>query len=212
MTSYPIRAAHGGRDDLRPATVGRGIAQPTIGKLADLFGPRKIYLAGPAVVLSGGVLPALVTTFPGVLTARILIGIGTSAAYPSAITLIRDQSVRHEVETPPALLSALSIASLTAAALGPVLGGILIETISWKAIFLVNVPPSARLGTESGLSRISTFLGAIVSSGVIGLTFGVRPTDGGIHTIGWLTVGTTGPAFLLALLDRALPRQQQTPR
>ncbi|MGW4467558.1 MFS transporter [Micromonospora sp. NPDC004704] len=116
------------------------IAQPTMGKLADLFGPRKIYLIGLVFVLAGGVLPILDAHFAGVVTARVLIGIGTSAAYPSAMSLIRDRSDRLGVETPPALLSAISIASLTTGAIGPVLGGVLIEVLDWRAIFLVNVP------------------------------------------------------------------------
>ncbi|MEV4631435.1 MFS transporter [Micromonospora sp. NPDC049523] len=118
------------------------IAQPTMGKLADLFGPRRIYLVGLVFVLVGGVLPVLDAHFAGVVTARVLIGIGTSAAYPSAMSLIRDRSDRLGVDTPPALLSAISIASLTTGAVGPVLGGVLVESLDWRAIFLVNVPLS----------------------------------------------------------------------
>jgi MFS family permease len=116
------------------------IAQPTMGKLGDIVGPRRIYLGGLVVVLVGGLLPFLVAGFPGVLTARILIGIGTSAAYPSSMSLIRDQSTRLDVQTPPALLSGLSIASQATAAVGPVLGGVLVETFGWRSIFLVNIP------------------------------------------------------------------------
>ncbi len=116
------------------------IAQPTMGKLADIVGPRKVYIAGLLILLVGGVLPSVLTGFAGVLAARVLIGIGTSAAYPSAMTLIRDRSTVLDKPTPPALLSGLSIASLTTAAIGPVLGGVLIALFGWRSIFLVNVP------------------------------------------------------------------------
>ena len=116
------------------------IAQPTMGKIGDIVGPRKVYLTGLVVVLVAGLLPSVVPGFTGVLIARVLIGIGTSAAYPSAMSLIRDQSTRLAVPTPPTLLSGLSIASQATAAVGPVLGGLLIVAFGWRSIFLVNVP------------------------------------------------------------------------
>ncbi|GAA4162201.1 MFS transporter [Gryllotalpicola daejeonensis] len=119
------------------------IAQPTMGKLADVFGPKRVYLVGLVVVLVAGILPNIWHDFSAVLIARILIGIGTSAAYPSSMALIRDQSTRLDRKTPPALLSGISIASQTTAAVGPVLGGVLIEFFGWQSIFLVNIPLAA---------------------------------------------------------------------
>jgi MFS family permease len=116
------------------------VAQPTMGRLADQVGPRRVYVTGLVVVLVGGVLPFVVPGFVGVLVARVLLGVGTSAAYPSAMTLIRDQSDRLGVVTPPTLLSGVSIASLASAAVGPLLGGVLIQAFGWRSIFLVNVP------------------------------------------------------------------------
>jgi MFS family permease len=116
------------------------VAQPTMGRLADRVGPRRVYVTGLVIVLLGGVLPFVVPGFVGVLAARVLLGIGTSAAYPSAMTLIRDQSDRLGIVTPPALLSGVSIASLTSAAVGPILGGVLIQAFGWRSIFLVNIP------------------------------------------------------------------------
>lgn len=116
------------------------VAQPVMGRFADLLGPRRVYTAGLVGVLVAGVLPLLWPGFGGVLAARVLIGLGTSTAYPSAMTLISDQSRRTGRPTPPALLSGLSIASLTTSAVGPVLGGVLVAAFDWQAIFLVNVP------------------------------------------------------------------------
>ncbi|MCU1406461.1 MAG: transporter, partial [Glaciihabitans sp.] len=116
------------------------IAQPTMGKLADRFGPKKIYVIGLVVVMVAGILPTLLPTFAGVLIARVLIGVGTSAAYPSAMALIRDQSIRLARPTPASLLSGISIASLTTTAVGPPLGGLLIGLFGWQSIFLANIP------------------------------------------------------------------------
>ncbi len=116
------------------------IFQPTMGKLADLFGPRKVYITGLAIAGLGGLIPLVMPTFAGALVSRLAIGVGTSSAYPSAMTLIKDQSLRLGVETPQLLLSGLSISSLVTAAIGPVLGGLLIENFGWQSIFLVNAP------------------------------------------------------------------------
>ena len=116
------------------------IAQPTMGKLADRFGPKKVFLAGLVVVGVAGVVPEVLTGFGGAVTARVLIGIGTSSAYPAALTTLRQHSARIGKPTPPLVLGALSITSLVSAAAGPPLGGALIAAFGWHAIFLVNVP------------------------------------------------------------------------
>lgn len=116
------------------------ICQPTMGKLADLYGPRKVYVTGLTIAGIGGLIPLFAPTFAGALIARLAIGVGTSSAYPAALTQINDQSARLGVETPQVLLSGLSISSLVTAAIGPVLGGLLIDSFGWQSIFLVNLP------------------------------------------------------------------------
>lgn len=116
------------------------IAQPTMGKLADRFGPKKVFLTGLVIVGIAGVVPEVLTGFGGAVFARVLIGIGTSSAYPAALTTLRQHSVRIGKPAPPLVLGALSITSLVSAAAGPPLGGALIAAFGWHAIFLVNVP------------------------------------------------------------------------
>lgn len=116
------------------------IAQPTMGKLADRFGPKKVFLTGLVIVGIAGVVPEFLTGFGGAVFARVLIGIGTSSAYPAALTTLRQHSLRIGKPTPSLVLGALSITSLVSAAAGPPLGGALIAAFGWHAIFLVNVP------------------------------------------------------------------------
>ncbi|WP_309473779.1 MFS transporter [Curtobacterium sp. AG1037] len=116
------------------------VAQPTMGKLADRFGPKKVFLTGLVVVGVAGVVPEVLTGFGGAVTARVLIGIGTSSAYPAALTTLRQHSARIGKPAPSLVLGALSITSLVSAAAGPPLGGALIALFGWHAIFLVNVP------------------------------------------------------------------------
>ncbi|WGL51355.1 MFS transporter [Nocardioides sp. BP30] len=116
------------------------IAQPTMGRIGDIMGPRRVYLAGLVVVMAAGVLPQLAPGFTPVLISRILLGVGTSAAYPSVMALVRERSDRAGIETPPAVLAGISISTLTSSVIGPVLGGLLIALGGWHAIFLVNIP------------------------------------------------------------------------
>jgi len=116
------------------------IAQPTLGRVGDVLGPRRVYLSGLVLVGVAGLLPTLFGGFGPVVASRVLLGVGTSAAYPSVMAMIRTRSARAGVPTPPAVLSGISISTLTSSAVGPVLGGALISLFGWQSIFLVNVP------------------------------------------------------------------------
>jgi MFS family permease len=119
------------------------VGQPTMGRLADLIGPRKVFLSGLVIVLAAGLVGALAPAFGWLIASRVLLGVGTSAAYPSAMAMLRAESRLAGVETPRTVLGRLSLASLSSAAVGPVLGGALAATLGWRAVFAVNVPAAA---------------------------------------------------------------------
>lgn len=119
------------------------VGQPTMGRLADLAGPRRVYLAGTAAVAAGGLLGYLGWSLGSLIAARIVIGLGTSAAYPAAMAMVRRQARRLHTETPGRVLGALAIAGQATMAVGPPLGGLLIAVGGWRLTFLVNVPLAA---------------------------------------------------------------------
>ncbi|MEU5832457.1 MFS transporter [Streptomyces diacarni] len=116
------------------------VAQPTMGKLADALGPRRVFLAGLVIVTAAGVAGAAAPAFGWLIVSRVLLGVGTSAAYPCAMALLRSEAVRLGTHVPRPVLARLSLAGLGSAAAGPVLGGLLAATAGWRAIFAVNIP------------------------------------------------------------------------
>src|SRR3984885_4946079 len=120
------------------------IAQPTAGKLAEEFGPRRVFLAGIVVVLAGGLVGGLGSNLAVLVVARVLIGVGTSCGYPTAMVIIRRRS--HEAglgEPPGSVLGSLAIAGSATVAIGPPIGGLLVGGLGWRSAFLLNVPLAA---------------------------------------------------------------------
>jgi MFS family permease len=87
-----------------------------------------------------GLIAALSPNLGVLVLSRVLLGIGTSAAYPAAMSLIRSEADRTGIETPAGVLSGLSIARQVIAVIGPTLGGLLIALGGWHLIFTINIP------------------------------------------------------------------------
>jgi MFS family permease len=117
------------------------IGQPTAGKLSEVFGPRRVFLGGILAVLAGGLVGGLGSDLTTLIVARVLIGIGTSTAYPSAMLLVRGRATQAGLDAPPGgVLGGLVIAGMVTPALGLPIGGILVQALGWQSTFLINIP------------------------------------------------------------------------
>lgn len=117
------------------------IAQPTAGKLAEEFGPRRVFLMGILLVLAGGLVGGFANNLTTLVVARVLIGIGTSTGYPSAMLAIRRRAEQAQMAEPPGgVLGGLQIAATVTSAVGLPLGGVLVDAWGWRTTFFVNVP------------------------------------------------------------------------
>ncbi|GHJ40165.1 MFS transporter [Streptomyces sp. TS71-3] len=120
------------------------VAQPTAGKLAEVLGARRIFLAGIVLVLLGGVVGGLGQNLAMLTVARVLVGIGTSAGFPCAMVLIRRRAADVGLDAPPGgVLGGIAVAGMATAAVGPPLGGLLVGAAGWRWAFLINIPVTA---------------------------------------------------------------------
>ncbi|MEK4058271.1 MULTISPECIES: MFS transporter [Paenibacillus] len=116
--------------------IASAIAQPVMGKASDLFGRRKIFLTGLVVAFVASLLAPLSPTFGWLIVFRIVQSIGTSMMVAVGMAIVRI----HITEKQATALSVMSIFLSGAAAIGPFIGGVLIQWWDWSAIFLVNIP------------------------------------------------------------------------
>ncbi|GAB3431673.1 MFS transporter [Actinophytocola sediminis] len=108
------------------------------GRMGDLVGKRRTFLGGVAVFTAASLLGALADSATLLLVARMLQGLGAAAAGPSTIALITTTFT-----APTARIRALAVFSgVTSAgfAVGLIIGGLLTEWLSWRAVLLINIP------------------------------------------------------------------------
>lgn len=120
------------------------IGQPLVGRLVDIYGVKRIFLAGGGLVAVAGLIGLLAPhshdSVWWLVGARVLLGLGTCAGYPAAMHMIRAEAQRTGLSSPAGILTALSVTTQTVSVIGPTLGGLLIGAWGWRATFAVNLP------------------------------------------------------------------------
>jgi MFS family permease len=112
------------------------VMTPIAGKLSDIYGKKKVLLIILGVFILGLLLGATATNFFSLVTARVMKGIGISM-FPIAFSIIRDKF------PPQRLAIAQGIFSSTlsgGAVIGLIIGGVIVESFGWRAIFLFLMP------------------------------------------------------------------------
>ncbi len=113
-------------------------AVPIFGKLSDIYGRRPIYLASIALFLIGSTLCGFAQSMPQLIFFRAVQGLGAGGLLPLAFTIIGDIFTFEERARVQGIFSGVwGFSSLV----GPLLGGFLVDRVSWHWIFFVNLAP-----------------------------------------------------------------------
>lgn len=111
---------------------------PLYGKLSDLYGRRRLYFISMTIFLVGSVLSGLSQNMTQLIAFRALQGLGAGGVMPLAFTMIADMlSFERRAKTQGLFSGVWGVASI----LGPLLGGFLVDQLSWHWVFFVNIIP-----------------------------------------------------------------------
>ncbi|GET25048.1 MFS transporter [Prolixibacter sp. NT017] len=125
---------------ITPLYVAATIGQPLMGRLADIYNPKIINRLGFILVFIAALIGALAPSFAWLIVSRVILGFGTSAAYPSAIAIVSHRYQSQQRAVPGRVLGIISVANQVSMVLGPILGGFLTDWLGWQGIFLINIP------------------------------------------------------------------------
>ena len=110
---------------------------PLWGKFADMFGRKKIFLAGMAIFLAGSVLCGQAHSMSELIIFRAFQGLGAGCILPVAQTISADLfTLEQRVKVQGIFAAVFGFASI----IGPLIGGFLTDSLSWQWVFYVNLP------------------------------------------------------------------------
>jgi EmrB/QacA subfamily drug resistance transporter len=169
--------------------------------LGDRYGRKRMFMAGIALFTLSSAAAALAPSIDLLIAARAIQGVGAAIATPLTLTLLADAF-------PPSrrgmAIGVWSGISGIAVALGPLVGGAVVQAASWQWIFWINVPigvalvplAALRLSESHGPSRRLDLVGLVLgSTGLFGVVFGLVRSQ----SLGW-----TSPQVLIALIAGVL--------
>jgi EmrB/QacA subfamily drug resistance transporter len=117
--------------------LAQAVSVPIYGKLADIFGRKPVVLFGIGLFLAGSIMCGFAWNIWVLIAFRVVQGLGAGAIQPTTITIVGDlYSVQERAKVQGYIASVWGIASVV----GPTLGGVFSEYVSWRWIFFVNVP------------------------------------------------------------------------
>lgn len=114
-----------------------GVFEPITAYWADTRGMKKIYLLSIIIFTSGSILSALAWNINALIFFRIIQAIGGGMIMPLALSIVEKTFTKKEL---PLAMGLMGIPLLIAPALGPTIGGYLVDTFNWRMIFWINVP------------------------------------------------------------------------
>jgi EmrB/QacA subfamily drug resistance transporter len=187
-------------------TLSFAVLLATGGRLGDIFGRRRMFLAGVVIFAASSATAGFAPDETALVISRVVQGVGAALMMPGTLSIITDAFPAHERGKAMGTWAGVSALAL---AVGPVLGGFLTEHVSWRAIFYINIPVAigavvatlfaVRESRDTSVGRDVDYAGVAVLT--VGLTALVLALVEG-NAWGW---GSTQIVALLALAAVALP-------
>ncbi|WP_062348935.1 MFS transporter [Herbidospora yilanensis] len=151
------------------------------GSLGDRYGRRKVFMIGVVWFAIASALCGLAPSMETLIAARALQGVGGALLTPGSLAIIQ---ATFAAEDRPKAIGAWSGLGGTAAAIGPLLGGWIVQTIGWRWVFLINLPlavlvllvamrhvPETR--DEEAAGRFDALGAGLAAVGLAALTYGL---------------------------------------
>jgi len=182
------------------------------GSAGDRYGRRRVFLIGVMLFAAASVWCSMAASIHQLIFARAAQGVGGALLVPGSLALI---SASFPVDVRGKAIGTWSGYTAITAALGPVMGGFLIEHWSWRVAFLVNIPlalavllltlryvPESRSREPGPLDWLGA---ALASTGLGCLVFGLILSS----TAGWLDLRVAGSLLLAAIASAAFVLQER---
>ncbi|MGW6397398.1 MFS transporter [Streptomyces sp. NPDC055134] len=175
------------------------------GRLGDLVGRKRLFLAGTVVFTAASLLAGVATSPEVLIAARFLQGVGSALA--SAVSLGILVTLFTEPRERARAIAVFSFTGAAGASIGQVLGGVLTDALSWHWIFFINLPiglaalavavPALPRDRGLGLRAGADTAGALLVTG--GLMLGIYSVVK-VEEYGWTSARTLGTGAVAALL------------
>lgn len=152
---------------------------PVFGRLSDLYGRKPIYLLGVFLFLTGSALSGQARNMTQLIAFRAIQGLGAGALLPMAFTIIGDIYTLEQRARMQGFFSGVwGISSIV----GPLIGGFLVDNVSWRWVFYLNIPFGLVAATlialaleepveERGQGRVDYLGAALLIAGVLSLLY-----------------------------------------
>ncbi|MER7133132.1 DHA2 family efflux MFS transporter permease subunit [Streptosporangium saharense] len=194
-------------------TLALSMTVPVAGWAVGRFGAKTAWITSLVLFGAGSILCGMAWSVGALIAFRVLQGVGGGLLMPIAQTLLARAAGPERLGR---VMAVISIPSMLAPALGPLLGGVLVDHLSWRWMFYVNVPvcvaallPAVRLppgGEEHGAGRLDLLGLALLSPGLATLVYGLSQLGeaaGGARAVMGLGLGAV---LVVAFVAHSLRR------
>ncbi len=184
----------------------------SMGSLGDRIGRKRILLIGATAFGAISVFNAYATTPEMMIVARALLGVAGATLMPATLALIRN--LFHDPRERSLAVGIWGATASAGTAVGPIVGGFLLEHFWWGSVFLINLPvmavlvlvgikllPESRTANAGPWDLVSVVLSLV---GMIGVVYAVK--EAAMHGFAWATLaaGLLGAAALYGFVRRQL--------